>query len=125
MAVYLADIVMDQALNYIKNNVTEMYICSNSAITTRGSALTTDLAQKTGLSAGSFTGPADGDTNGRKITKDAETAIPISTTGTARVVAFTSATTLIWKVDVTTPQTLTDNGTVDTSAVDHEIADTT
>lgn len=122
MSVYLADVTSDAALNYIGSNVTEMRVCSGDP-GTRGSAITLALATRTGLSAGSFTGPANGDTNGRKITKDAETAIPVSADGTAAVVCFSSGTTLIWKVNLSATQVLTDGGTVDVSAVDHEIAD--
>lgn len=124
MSVYVDDITMDQALNYFKNNITEMYVCSGDP-GTRASAITNKLAGKTALSAGSFTGPAAGDTNGRKITKNAESAIPISATGTAAVVCFTTASTLLWKVNLSATQALTSGGTVDVAAVDHEIADAT
>ena len=82
MAVFLADIVMDQALDYMDANITEMYVCSGDP-GSRTSAQSLALAEKTGLTSADFTGPADGDTNGRKITKNAESAIPISATGTA------------------------------------------
>lgn len=115
---------MDQSLNYFQNNITEMRVCSGDP-GTRASAITNALATRTGLSAGDFTGPAAGDTNGRKITKDAESAIAISATGTAAVVCFSSGSTLIWKVNLSSSQALTSGGTVDVAAVDHEIADAT
>ena len=122
MSVFLADITSDQALNYIINNVTEMRVCSGDPAS-RASAVTNALATRTALSAGNFTGPANGDVSGRKVTKNSESAIPISASGTAAVVCFSTGATLIWKVDLTSTQALTIGGTVDVSAVDHEITD--
>jgi len=122
MTVYLIDAALDAELDYIKNNVTERYICAGNP-TTRAAAITAALCTLTGLTSGSFTGPVDGDTNGRKVTKNAETANDIDVTGSGDTVCYCSATTLIWRVDSTAPQTLTSGGTVDTSAHDHEAAD--
>lgn len=124
MAKFTADIVLDQACDYIKNNVTEMYICSSQP-TDRATAISASLASKTGLTSGSFTGPADGTTSGRKMTKNAETGISVGTNGTANHIALCSGTTLLSVVTMTA-QVLTSGNTVNTPAFRViEIADVT
>lgn len=118
------DSVTDGALNIIKNNVTEMYIDTTTQ-TTRANAITNALASKTGLTTGSFTGPADDTTVGRKLTKNAETGISITGTGTAASISLCSASLLYWRVDISPTQALTSGGTVDTNAFAHKINDAT
>lgn len=122
MGVLVIDAAMDAALDYLADNITEMYVCAGDP-TTRAAAITAALAEKLSLSSADFTGPANGDVSGRKITKDAETALTIDADGTAATICFCSATTLLWKVDLASTQALTSGGTVDTGAVDNEIAD--
>jgi len=122
MTVHLIDAALDAELQYLKDNVTERYICAGSP-TTRAAAITAALCTLTGLTSGSFTGPVDGDDNGRKVTKDAESGDGIDADGTADTVCYCSATTLLWRVDNASPQALTTGGTVDTAAHDHEAAD--
>jgi hypothetical protein len=122
MSVFLIDSSMDAALNEIKNNVTERYICAGNP-TTRAAAISAALATLTGLSGSSFTGPADGDTSGRKLTKNAETGDGIDSSGTADTICYCSASVLIWRVNLSAPQALTSGGTVDVGAHKHEIAD--
>jgi hypothetical protein len=124
MAALVADITMDQALNYFANNITERYVCTGTPAT-RAAAITAALATLTGMTSANFTGPADGDVSGRKITKDAETGDGIDATGTAASICYTTATTLIWRVDISPTQALTSGGTVDVNAHDHEILDAT
>jgi hypothetical protein len=113
---------LDEELNYIKNNVTERYVCSGDP-TTRAQAITNALATLTGLTSGSFTGPADGDTSGRKVTKNAESGDGIDANGTAAVICYCSASALIWKVNLTATQALTSGGSVNVGAHKHEIQD--
>ncbi len=124
MSVLVDDAVMDAALDYIRNNVTEVRVCSGDPAD-RAAAVTNTLASRTGLTSGDFSAVGNGDTNGRKVTKSAESALSISATGTAAVVCLCSATVLIWKVDLSATQALTSGGTVDVAAFDHEIADAT
>jgi len=118
------DSTMDAALNEIKNNVTERYICTGTPAT-RAAAISASLATMTGLSGSSFSGPAAGDTNGRKLTKTAETGDGIDASGTAASICYCTASLMLWRVDVSPTQGLTSGGTVDTNAHDHEIADAT
>ena len=121
MSKFVIDAMMDDGLDYLSANVTEIYVCTGDPAD-RAAAITNALATRTGLGPGNWTGPADGDTSGRKITKNAETGISIGTSGTANTVCLCSATALICKTDVTA-QALTNGGTVDVNAFDDEIAD--
>lgn len=122
MSVYLIDAAMDALLDYIKNNVTERYVDAGDP-TDRAGAISGALCTLTGLTSGSFTGPANGDTSGRKITKNAETGDGIDSSGTAAVICYCSASLLLWKVNLSATQALTSGGTVDVAAHDHEVAD--
>lgn len=124
MTVLINDLVIDQALNYIKNTVTEVRVCSGDPAD-RATAVTNTLAVKTGLTSTDFTGPANGDVSGRKITANAHSAVSITATGLAAVVCYCSGTDLLWKTNLSATQNLTSGGTVDISLVDHEIADAT
>ena len=126
VAKFTADIVLDQACDYIKNTVTEMYICSGTLNPAdRAGAISAALASKTGLNSASFTGAADGTVSGRKITKNAETGISVTTGGTATIICLCSGTTLL-SVCTITSQVLTAGNTVNTPAFRViEIADVT
>lgn len=121
MTKLVVDAMMDDGLDYLSANITEIRVCSGDP-TTRAAAVTNMLAERTGLTSGDWTGPANGDTSGRKITKDAETGISITNSGTAATICLSDGTTLIAKTDITS-QSLTSGGTVDVNAFDFEIAD--
>jgi hypothetical protein len=123
MAKLTSDLVLDAACNYIKNNVTEIYVCATQP-TTRATAISNALASRTGLSSASFTGPANGDLSGRKITKNAESGISVTANGTGDHVAMCSGTDLI-QVTTMTSQVLTSGNTVNIPAYDVEFADVT
>jgi len=81
------DDVLDAALNYVKNNATRICVC-NAQPTTYAEAITTfKLAIKT-VTSTDFTGPADGDTSGRKLTVNQETSITVDDPGTALFIAI-------------------------------------
>ena len=124
MAKFLDDSVIDGSLNIVKNGATQMVLCSTQPTTYTEAIVTYMLVLKTGLTSGSFTGPANGDTNGRKLTKTAETAISVTNTGNAQFVAFCSATVLLL-VDTVTPQVVTAGNTCNTPAFKWEIGDPT
>lgn len=120
MSKYVINAMMDASLSYLANNITELYVCSGDPAD-RATAITNSLASRTGLGAGVWTGPANGDVSGRKITKNAETGISITSNGTAATICCCSGTTLIAKTNVTA-QALTSGGTVDVNAFKDEIA---
>lgn len=124
MAKYQIDAMLDAALDYIKNNGTQLAVCSTFPTTYAEATSTYKLALKTGLTSGSYTGPANGDTNGRKITVNAQTAITVDTGGSAQHIAICSGSVLLY-VTTCTAQTLTAGNTVNTPAWDIEVADVT
>lgn len=122
MAKIVHDDVLDGATSVIKTNANSMIACSSQP-TTRAEAVTTYALADVAMASGDFT-QANGDTNGRKVTVAAKTAVPIDTTGTATHVALVDGTRLLY-VTTCTSQALTSGGTVDFPAWDIEIADPT
>jgi hypothetical protein len=122
MAKFLSDTLMDQALNYIKNNVTEEYLCTSQPAD-RAAAIAAAVASKTGLTSAAFT-LADGDVSGRKVTTAAANGLTASAGGTATHIALCSGTVLLL-VGTVTSQVVTSGNTVNIPAFDYEIADVT
>lgn len=122
MAKWQNDLILDEALNYIKNNVTQEAVCSAQPTSYAEATSTYKLALKTGLTSGSFTGPANGDTNGRKLTVNQQASVAVDSTDTATHVALCSGTVLLY-VTTCTSQLLTSGNTVTIPAWDIEIAD--
>jgi hypothetical protein len=123
MAKILDDSVIDGSLNVVKNGTTQMAICREQPTTYIEATVTFMLALKTGLTAGSFTGPVDG-ASGRKLTKTAESDILVTNSGEASHIALCSGAVLLL-VDTCTPQALTAGNIVNAPAFDWEIADPT
>ncbi len=119
------DSVLDGALNVIKNNVTQEAVCATQPTNYTQATSTYMLALKTSMTTGNFTGPADGDTNGRKVTINQQASISITNTGTAQHVALCGASATLYYVTTCTSQSLTSGGTVTVPAWDIEIADPT
>lgn len=120
MAKWQNDAMLDAGLAYVTSNATELYVCSGQP-TDRANAIALNLA---GPATPSFTGPANGDTSGRKITVDQEPDISIGTGGTATHIALCSGTTLLF-VTTCTSQALSGGGTVTVPVWDIELADVT
>lgn len=123
MAKSVNDDSMDAALNDTKNNVTQIHACSSQP-TTRTEAVTTFQLASATITSTDFTGPANGDTSGRKLTFDGKTGATIDNSGTATHVAMTDGTRLL-DVTTCTSQALTAAGTVDFGSFKREIADPT
>lgn len=122
MAKWQNDLILDAALDYVKNNVTQEVVCSAQPTTYAEATSTYKLALKTGLTSGSFTGPANGDTSGRKLTVNQQASIAVDSTGTATHVALCSGTVLLL-VTTCTNQVLTSGNTVTVPAWDIELSD--
>jgi hypothetical protein len=118
------DTVLDGALNILKNGVTQLCVCSTQPTNYTEATATYKLAIKTGLTSGSFTGPSNGDTNGRKIQVNAQSSLTVDTGGNAQHIALCSGSVLLY-VTTCTPQALTGGNTVSVPAWDIEIADPT
>lgn len=76
------------------------------------------------IDSADFTGPANGDTNGRKLTVAQQATITVDSSGTAQHIALAdSANSKLLYVTTCTSQALTSGNTVTVPAWDIEIAD--
>lgn len=127
MAKFVHDDVMDLGLNVFKDS-DKLILCEGQPLTytaavTLKSGGGKRLAQRT-ITAASFTGPANGDTSGRKITCNQQTAIPIEESGTADHVALVDdGTSRLIAVTTMTAQAVTAANTATVNAFKDEIAD--
>jgi hypothetical protein len=118
------DTVLDGSLNVLKNGVTQICVCSSQPLNYTEATVNYKLAIRTGLTSGSFTGPTNGDTNGRKITVNQQATITVDTGGNAEHIALCSGSVLLY-VTTCTFQALIGGNTVTVPAWDIEIADPT
>jgi len=118
------DATIDSMFDYI-DQCDLMTIC-NAEPTTYTEAITTFKLADVALTPDTDFTKADGDTNGRKVTIAAKSAVPVDTSGTATHVAIvrTTGTTLRY-VTTCTSQALTSGNTVNIPAWDIEVADPT
>ena len=130
MAKSIDDTVLDAALNILKTNADRIVICATQPTTySQASTLVSGggkrLAVKS-ITSGTWTGPADGDASGRKVTKNQETAVSIEESGTADHIAIIDdgASALLW-VTTCTSQAVTAGNTATINAYKDEIADPT
>lgn len=122
MAKFQIDAMLDAGLAYISSNATELYLCTGAgAPATRAAAITASLIN---AATPGFTGPADGDVSGRKLTINQVTDAALIASGDATHVVLCSGTTLLYATTCTT-QTLTSGGTVTIPAWDIELEDVT
>lgn len=124
MAKWQNDLVLDAACDYIKNNTTQVAVCTSQPTTYAEATATYKLALKTGLTASNFTGAANGDVSGRKITCNAISSLTVDTGGTALHIALCSGTVLLY-VTTMTSQVLTASNTCNIPAFDIEFLDVT
>jgi hypothetical protein len=117
------DATLDAMLDYIAGS-TILTIC-NAEPTTYTEAITTFKLADVVVDSGDFT-KANGDTNGRKVTVAAQTAVPVDTTGTGTHIALcTTVGTTLRYVTTMTSQALTSGNTANIGAWDVEVADPT
>jgi hypothetical protein len=141
MAKNVHDDVLDAALDYLSANANRLVIMTAEAPTTAsgyGNAQSDHkssgyrIAEAT-ISGSDFTGPADGDTSGRKIAVNAQSSLSIngitssgseSATHVALVKQHSSASSQAVLYNTTcTSQSLTEGNKVNTPAWDIEIRD--
>jgi hypothetical protein len=120
MAKKADDTVLDGMLNVI-DNATRMVVTSAEPANFAGIAAVA-LADVV-MAGGDFT-DANGDTNGRKVTVAAKSAVNVDASGTATHVCLDDGTTLLY-VTTCTSQALTSGNTVNIPAWDIEVADPT
>ncbi len=122
MAKVIPDAAMDAMLDAVEGTI--MCVCSAEPTTYAEATATYKLADVV-IDGTDYTAAA-GDTNGRKNTIQAQSAVPIDSSGTATHVAVCRTTgTLLLVVTTCTSQALTSGGTVDIGAWKHELADPT
>jgi hypothetical protein len=134
------DDVLDAALNYLKSNANRLVVLtaeptgssaySNAQSDHKSSGYR--IAEAT-ISASDFTGPADGDTSGRKIAVNAQSSMTIdgiasstseSATHVSLVAQNSSASSqFVLYTTTCTSQSLTEGNKVNTPAWDIEIRD--
>jgi hypothetical protein len=138
MAKNVHDNVLDASLNYLKTNANRLIVLSaepTGASAYANAMLDVDssgyrLASAT-ISASDFTGPAEGDTSGRKIAVNAQSSMSIdgiaaseNATHVALVKASSSASSqMVLYTTTCTSQSLTGGNKVNTPAWDIEIRD--
>lgn len=124
MAKSVNDVVLDGALDIIRNNCTRMVACSAEPTTFTQANATFALADVT-MASGDFT-LANGDTSGRKVTVAAKTGVAVDVSGTANHIALLDVTnSRLLYVTTCTAQGVSTGGTVDFGSWKIEIADPT
>ena len=121
---FLADDVLDAACDYIGDNTENLYITDDTAAPDNFTKASSTY--KCGVKAGpSFTGPANGEVSGRKITCDAISDGTISATATAKYFALTddSESLLILYEELDSTQSVTNGNTFSLTAFDVEFPD--
>lgn len=119
--------VLDEALDYLSEQSKRMTVC-NATPTTYTEAVSTFKLAVTNVSGADFTGPADGDTSGRKITIGQKTNVAVSTTGSANSVALVETSgggKLLYVTEVSATQQLVGGNTMTFNSWKVEIADPT
>lgn len=123
MAKFAHDDVLDGSPNVVKNNATRICVCSAQPTTYTEAITTYMLAIKT-ITSADFTGPANGDTSGRKLTSNAHSGVSITNSGTATHVALCdSANSKLLYVTTNTSHALIAGNTTNIPAWDIEFAD--
>ena len=129
MGLLVDDTVLDAALQYLEDNVDWISVCEGAPTTYEHAHSNKGVGAGKALAHSvtpTFTGPADGDTNGRKTTIDEEANITVDVSGDADHVALCDVgSTALLYVTTCTQQALTQGNTVTIPAWDIEIADPT
>lgn len=90
MSKWCNDNMIDAALNYIKNNSTLYTVCNAMPTTYAEAAVTYKLAD-TVITSSDFTGPANGDVSGRKVTINEKNNVLVDSSGIAAFLALCKA----------------------------------
>lgn len=116
--------VLDSALNYIKNNCDKMVACSQQPTTFTEANATYALVDVV-MTSSDFTGPADGDVSGRKLTINAKSDIPVDVQGEPAVIVLldTVNSKILYTTDEGTAQTIYVGNNVNFPAWDIELED--
>jgi hypothetical protein len=117
--------ILDAALNYIKTYATRIAV-DNAEPTTYTQLITTYMLVLKTISSSDFTGPADGDSSGRKLTSNQHSTVTITNSGTASHIGLgDSGSSKLLFVTTCTNQALTATNTVTIPSWKIEIGDPT
>jgi len=124
MAGMIHDDALDAALNYIKTNVENLYICSQEPMTFAEASATYKLGVKAAPATGTI---ANGDVSGRKLPVTAITDGTVTATGTAawKVLTDDSASKILAKQALNATQAVTNGNVFTLTTWDIEIPDPT
>ena len=122
MPAFLSDNTLDGSLSYISSNATALHICSAQPTTYAEATSTYTLGNK---ASPGFTGPAAGDSSGRKLTVDAISDGSVTGTDTATHWALVSGAELIATHTLASSQAVTSGNTFTLAAFDIELGDPT
>jgi len=122
--------ILDAALNYLKTNGNKLCVCSAEPTTYAeattlydGGASKYEIADVV-IDSDDYTGPAEGDTSGRKITVNQQSDMDVDATATATHIAIVDTVNenLLY-VTTCTSQSLTSGNKVTVPAWDIELRD--
>lgn len=119
---FIADYIFDLALAELDTNATHLYICSQEPTTFAEATTTYALGNKSSLSIGA---PANGASNGRRVTVASITDGSVTATATATHWAITKTTgsTLMATGALSASQAVTNGNTFTLGAFDITIPD--
>ena len=124
----VADAVLDASLNYLKNNVTKLVVCTSEPTTyseaTAGLSSSGFALADVVVNSADFTVGA-GVVSGRKVQVGAQTSVSIDSTGTAGHIALvvTGSSAALLYVTTCTALALTSGSKVNTPAFNIELRD--
>jgi hypothetical protein len=122
MGKLISDNALDALLNYIKTNAAEMTVCSTQP-TSYAEGHTTYMLATVAIDSDDFTGPANGDVSGRKVTIGQQATIEVINTGDAQHIVVLDDADEILAITTCTLQNITDGNTVTVPAWKIEVAD--
>lgn len=123
MAKFADNDMIDASLNYLKNNADRIFLCSQQPANYVEANATYNLCTFS-INSTNYTGPADGDANGRKVTVNQVSGVNATANGTANhVVLGISANTTIKYGTTCANQAVTTGNPIQINAWDVEIAD--
>jgi len=124
MAAFINDAVLDTALNYIKTNVENLYVCSAQPTTFAEASSTYKLGTKVSPATGTIT---NGDVSGRKLPVTAITDGTVNSNGTATWIALTddSASMLLCAQELNASKAIVTGSPFTLTTFDIELPDPT
>ena len=122
---FLHDNVLDNGIQYIDTNISDLYIVSQTNVTSYSDATTTGGSMLGQEDSPVCSAPQNGDVSGRKVTISAITAGSILADGTARgyAIVYDSASIVMASGSLSASQAVTNGNPFTLTAIDIEIPD--